>query len=133
VFGAQVALLYDAVLLIGSGSTLEAFRVEERRDARVAAAAFGTALVGGLRFVARHRLLVALALMMGGWQMAHDAAITVQILFTKHTHGLTEPQVGLPTPQIDQLARARRVDDGATDMQAQRWLKDRCARRSRRG
>ena len=60
---------------------------------------------------------------MGVRQMTHDAAVTVQILFVTHTLALTEPQVGLPTPQFAPLARAKRVDDGPTDMQAQRPLR----------
>jgi MFS family permease len=94
-FGAPVALLFNAALLVGSAAILKGIRVQDRRHAGVAAEAFWAALVGGLRFVAGHRLLVALALLMGGWQMAHYAAVTVQILFATRTLGLTEPQVGL--------------------------------------
>ena len=40
-----------------------------------------------MRFVARHRLLVALAVAVGGWQMCHHAATVVQILFATRTLG----------------------------------------------
>ena len=42
-----------------------------------------------MRFVARHRLLVALALVVGGWQACHNAALVVQILFATRTLGLS--------------------------------------------
>ena len=48
-----------------------------------------------MRFVASNRLLVALALVVGGWQMCHHAAIVVQILFATRTLGLSEQAVGL--------------------------------------
>jgi predicted MFS family arabinose efflux permease len=52
-------------------------------------------LVAGARFVAGQRLLVTLAVLMGVWQMAHYAAVTVQILFATRTLGLSEHEVGL--------------------------------------
>jgi MFS family permease len=48
-----------------------------------------------VRFVAGHRLLVALAFAMGTWQMCHNAATVVQILFATRTLGLSEQAVGL--------------------------------------
>jgi predicted MFS family arabinose efflux permease len=68
--------------------------VHERRDGRPDAH-FGRDLMAGLRFVAGQKLLVTLAVLMGLWQMAHYAAVTVQILFATRTLGLSEQQVGL--------------------------------------
>jgi predicted MFS family arabinose efflux permease len=92
--GAPLAMLANAALLIGSALILKGTRVRERRDRRPDAH-FGRDLVGGLRFVVRHPLLVRLSVLMGLWQMAHYAAVTVQILFATRTLGLTEQQVGL--------------------------------------
>ena len=97
-FGAPVTLLVNAVLLIGSAAILKGVRVHERRDAVATswqATHLWRDLVAGLRFVIGQRLLVTLALLMGVWQMAHYAAVTVQILFATRTLGLSEHEVGL--------------------------------------
>jgi MFS family permease len=94
--GAPVTLLVNAAILIGSALILKGVRVHERRDAAPAGwPAFKRDLMVGVRFVIGQRLLVALAVLMAGWQMAHYAAITVQILFATRTLGLSEQQVGL--------------------------------------
>lgn len=93
IFGAPVALLVNAALLLGSAGILRgiaAREVVERRHAH-----FWVDLKDGLRFVARTKLLVTLAILMAGWQMAHYAAVTVQILFATRTLGLSEQAVGL--------------------------------------
>ncbi len=94
VFGAPLALLVNAALLLGSALILRGIPVHERRDA-APDAHFWRDLVAGLRFVARQRLLMTLALLMGVWQMCHYAAVTVQILFATRTLGLSEQAVGL--------------------------------------
>jgi predicted MFS family arabinose efflux permease len=67
-----------------------------REEIRVAReASFWGDLVAGLRFVARTRLLVTLAVLMAIWQMAHYAALVVQILVATRTLGLSEETVGL--------------------------------------
>lgn len=93
-FGAPLALIVNAALLVASAGILKGIRVIERRDER-SQAHFWRDLVAGLRFVAGQRLLVTLAVLMGLWQMAHYAAVTVQILFATRTLGLNEQQVGL--------------------------------------
>ncbi len=93
-FGAPVALLVDAVLLLLSATILRGIRITEVRQPR-ADAHFGRDLAAGLRFVFEHRLLVALALTVGGWQLCHHAAVVVQILVATRTLGLSEQQVGL--------------------------------------
>ncbi|MCW5666014.1 MAG: MFS transporter [Piscinibacter sp.] len=92
--GAPLALLVDAALLVVSATILRGIVVDERRAVRHDAH-FWRDLKAGVRFVARQRLLVALACAVGVWQMCHHAAIVVQILFATRTLGLSEHQVGL--------------------------------------
>ena len=93
IFGAPVALLVNAALLLGSAGILRGIGVREVVERRHAH--FWVDLKDGLRFVARTKLLVTLAFLMAGWQMAHYAAVTVQILFATRTLGLSEQAVGL--------------------------------------
>ena len=92
--GAPLALLVDALLLIASAAILRGIVINEERQPRPDAR-FWRELRTGVRFVASNRLLVALALVVGGWQMCHHAAIVVQILFATRTLGLSEQAVGL--------------------------------------
>jgi MFS family permease len=94
IVGAPLALLVDAVLLLVSAAILRGIVVHEERKPR-ADAHFWRDLRTGVRFVAGHRLLVALACAVGVWQMCHHAAIVVQILFATRTLGLSEQAVGL--------------------------------------
>jgi MFS family permease len=97
VVGAPLALLVDAVLVSISALILRGVAVREAAQDGGAARRrrFWDDLKAGVRFVARHRLLVALALAVGTWQMCHQAAIVVQILFATRTLGLSEHAVGL--------------------------------------
>jgi len=92
--GAPAALLVDAVLLLVSAAILRGIAIVEDLRPR-ADAHFLRDLRAGVRFVLRHRLLVALALAVGIWQMCHNAAVVVQILFATRTLGLSEQAVGL--------------------------------------
>jgi len=92
--GAPLALLVDAVLLLISALILRGIRIHERLNDR-SGMHFWQELKVGLRFVVTHRLLVALAVLMGVWQMCHYAAMVVQILVATRTLGLSEQQVGL--------------------------------------
>jgi MFS family permease len=92
--GAPLALLVDAVLLLVSALILRGIVVHEERRPR-ADAHFWRDLRAGLRFVARKPLLVALAAVVGGWQMCHQAAMVVLILFATRTLALNEQAVGL--------------------------------------
>jgi len=91
--GAPLALLVDAVMLLWSAWILRGVRVTERREPR-ADAHFWRDLRAGLRFVADTRLLVALAAVVGGWQLFHQAAMVVNILFATRVLGLSEQQIG---------------------------------------
>ena len=93
VFGAPVALLVNAALLLASALILRGLHVDERRN--LSPAHFWRDLMAGLRFVTGTPLLVTLGVLMGVWQMCHYAASTVQILFATRTLGLNEHQIGL--------------------------------------
>jgi MFS family permease len=92
--GAPLALLVDALMLLGSALVLRGVRVRETVHAR-ADAHFGRDLQAGLRFVRTHALLVALALCVGLWQMCHHAALVVQILHATRNLGMSEQAIGL--------------------------------------
>ncbi|MCE9658235.1 MAG: MFS transporter [Burkholderiales bacterium] len=99
VVGAPLALLVDAVLVSISAAILRGVAIHEQ-PARpggegTAMALFWADLKAGVRFVARHRLLIALALVVGSWQACHHAALVVQILFATRTLGLSEQAIGL--------------------------------------
>ncbi|GAA0752003.1 MFS transporter [Ideonella azotifigens] len=94
VLGAPVALLVDAVLLVGSSWILRGLKVEEQRGS-TPPGRFWADLRAGLQFVWRQRLLITLASCVGLWQMCHQAATVVQILFATRTLGMSEHAVGL--------------------------------------
>jgi MFS family permease len=91
--GAPVALLVDAAMLLWSALILRGVRVIERTTTRADAQFWGD-LHSGLRFVARNRLLVSLAAVVGGWQLFHQAAMVVNILFATRVLGLSAEQIG---------------------------------------
>jgi MFS family permease len=92
--GAPVALLVDAVMLVFSASILRGVKVQEQREPTLPGR-FWLDLKAGLSFVRSKPLLLALAACVGGWQMCHQAATVVQILFATRTLGLSENAVGL--------------------------------------
>jgi MFS family permease len=91
--GAPLALLVDAAMCLASAWILRGIRVHET-PAAPSGRGFLAELQVGLRFVREHRLLVALAISVGVWQMCHHAAIVTQILFATRTLGLSEQAVG---------------------------------------
>ncbi len=99
IVGAPLALLVDAVLVTVSAAILRGIAIREQparpNGEGSAMAQFWADLKAGVRFVARHRLLVALALVVGSWQACHHAALVVQILFATRTLGLSEQAIGL--------------------------------------
>ncbi len=92
--GAPMALVLNAVLLLGSALILRGVQVQERREPNPDAD-FWRDLREGVRFVVGNRLLLTLGVLMGVWQMCHYAAMVVQILFATRTLGLSEQAVGL--------------------------------------
>jgi predicted MFS family arabinose efflux permease len=91
--GAPLALLVDAVMLLFSAGILRGIHVHERR-AKSAQPQFWSEMKAGLRFVASQRLLISLAILVGGWQMCNQAAAVVQILFAARRLGLSEQAIG---------------------------------------
>ena len=92
--GAPLALLVDAVLTLVTATILRGIRIHEEKPS-AHDAHFWRDLKTGVRFVLRHRLLMALAVAVGIWQMCHYAAVVVQILFATRTLGMSEQAVGL--------------------------------------
>ena len=92
--GGPLALLVDALLLLASAAILRGVRVDEQRPLR-ADAHFWRDLREGLRFVRQQRLLLLLALTVGGWQLCHHAAQVVVVLHSSRTLGLSEQAIGL--------------------------------------
>jgi MFS family permease len=90
---APVALVADAVLLTISALILRGLRVSE--VLHPSGLRFHAALRAGVAFVAGNRLLVTMACVVGGWQMCHNAALVVQILFATRELGLSAGDVGL--------------------------------------
>jgi MFS family permease len=94
IVGAPLALLVDALLLLVSAGILRGIAIHEVQRPR-ADAHFLRDLRAGVRFVVQHRLLMALAIAVGVWQMCNNAAVVVQILFATRTLGLSAQAVGL--------------------------------------
>ncbi len=92
--GAPLALLVDAAMLLGSALILRGVRVHEVREPHPEPD-FWRDLKEGVRFVRSQRLLVALATAVGAWQLCHNAALVVQILYATRELGLGESAIGL--------------------------------------
>ncbi|WP_457355610.1 MFS transporter [Roseateles sp. P5_D6] len=91
--GAPLALAVDAVALLASAVILRGIRVQEQLSAT--RGAFWPSLKEGLAFVRSHKLLISLATATGGWQLFHNAALVVQILFATRELQLAPQTVGL--------------------------------------
>ncbi|MCU7373264.1 MFS transporter [Paucibacter sp. O1-1] len=94
VLGAPMALAVDAVLVLISALILRGIKVNEE-PVKAKNADFWRDLKAGVQFVRNKRLLVSLAMAVGCWQLCHNAAIVVQILFATRTLGLSGQTVGL--------------------------------------
>jgi MFS family permease len=92
--GAPLALVLDAVMLLTSAFILRGVKVHEVRTPHPAPD-FWRDLKEGIRFVRGQRLLVALAVAVGGWQLCHNAAFVVQILHATRDLRLSENAIGL--------------------------------------
>jgi MFS family permease len=91
--GAPLALLADVAMLVGSAGILRGIRVDE--GPRHHRTRFWDAMRTGMGFVARHRLLVTMALTVGTFEICYQCALVVQILVATRLLGLSEHQVGL--------------------------------------
>lgn len=92
--GAPMALAVDAFLVLVSAAILRGIKVQEQ-PLKPGEADFWRDLKAGLRFVREQRLLIGLATAVGSWQLFHNAATVVQILFATRTLGLSGQTVGL--------------------------------------
>ena len=94
VVGAPLALLVDALMLVFSAAILRGLPVQEAPPA-ARELHFLRDLGTGLRFVRNTPLLVALAVLVGGWQLCQNAVQGVQILHASRGLGLSEQAIGL--------------------------------------
>jgi len=92
--GAPFALLADALMLMLSVLILRGLKVQENLVVKEQSH-FWRDLKEGLRFVVRQPLLMSLSVSVGFWQLCHQCAMVVQILFATRQLGLNENQVGL--------------------------------------
>ena len=92
--GAPWALAVDALMLAFSATILRGIRVTEQLATR-SAESFVQQLGVGLRFVRSQPLLPVLGATVGGWQLCHNAALVVQILFATRELGMSSSAVGL--------------------------------------
>lgn len=90
--GAPFALLADAMLLLVSAAILRGTVMRETPSTDHPP--FWPAMRAGFHFVRTHRLLVAMAICVGVWQMCNQAASVVQILVATRDLGLGERAVG---------------------------------------
>jgi MFS family permease len=91
--GAPIALVATAVLLLISASILRGVAAKEAASATKDA--FWAAMREGIQFVRGERLLSALAICVGAWQLCNQTAMVVQILFATRELGLSARGVGL--------------------------------------
>ena len=92
--GPPIALLLDALMVLASAAILRGLPVREQRPPQ-SGADFWRDLRDGLRFVRREHLLLALALVVGCWQLCHHAAQVVVILHATRSLSLSEQAIGL--------------------------------------
>jgi MFS family permease len=90
--GAPFALLADALLLLVSASILRG--VYSKETVGSDHPRFWAAMRDGFHFVRTHRLLVAMAVCVGSWQLLNQMASVVQILVATRELGLGERAVG---------------------------------------
>jgi MFS family permease len=91
--GAPLALAVDAVMLAVSTLILRGIRVHEDLPPRQEQA-FWRELKAGLRFVRERELLVSMAIVVAAWNLFHNGAMVVQILFATRELKLAPQTVG---------------------------------------
>ena len=92
-FGAPLALLVDALMLLVSVLLLRGLKVQEE-PVSTATTHFWHDLLEGLRFVRGNRLLMTVAFTTGLWQFTIQCAVVAQMLFATQLLGLSEHQIG---------------------------------------
>jgi MFS family permease len=97
VFGAPLALVMDAFLLIGSVVMLKGIHIHEVVPPRSTwkDRSFKEDLLKGLAFVKSQKMLLEMAAIVGAWQFFSQLALSVQIIFAVKDLGLDETLVSL--------------------------------------
>jgi MFS family permease len=97
VFGAPLALVMDALLLIGSVVMLKGIRIHEEVPPRSTwkDRSFKEDLLKGVRFVKSQKMLLEMAATVGAWQFFAQMALSVQIIFAVKDLGLDETLVSM--------------------------------------
>jgi MFS family permease len=87
--GAPLALLANCTVLLASVASLRRLELAEPPPRREHPP-FWPQFKEGIRFVAGDRLLLSMALAVGGWQMLQTGAMTTQVLFATRELNLSE-------------------------------------------
>ncbi len=97
VFGAPLALVMDAFLLIGSVVMLRGIRIHEEVPPRSTwkDRSFMDELMKGVNFVKSQKMLIEMAATVGAWQFFAQLALSVQIIFAVKDLGLDETLVSM--------------------------------------
>jgi MFS family permease len=97
VFSAPLALVMDALLLIGSVLMLRGIQIHEEVAPRATwkDRSFKEELLKGLAFVRSQKMLLEMAATVGAWQFFAQLALSVQIIFAVKDLGLDETLVSL--------------------------------------
>ncbi len=97
VFGAPLALVMDAFLLIGSVVMLRGIRIHEVVPPRSTwkDRSFKEELMKGVNFVKSQKMLIEMAATVGAWQFFAQLALSVQIIFAVKDLGLDETLVSM--------------------------------------
>jgi len=97
VFGAPLALVMDAFLLIGSVVMLRGIRIHEEVPPRSTwkDRSFMDELMKGVNFVKSQKMLIEMAATVGAWQFFAQLALSVQIIFAVKDLGLDETLVAM--------------------------------------
>ena len=91
--GAPIALVANAILLAASALVLRGIRVHE--EVRRVSGRLWPAMGQGLRFVVDTPLLRRMSICCAIWQLCHNSALVVQILFATRVLGLDAASVGM--------------------------------------
>jgi MFS family permease len=96
-FGAPLALVMDAFLLIGSVLMLRGIRIHEEVPPRATwkDRSFRHDLMKGVNFVKSQKMLIEMAIIVGAWQFFAQLALSVQIIFAVKDLGLNETLVSM--------------------------------------
>jgi MFS family permease len=92
-FGFPLAILLNCGLMLWSAVVLRGLRVHDQ-PAATRPAGFWPELLEGIRFVRHDRLLLTMALSVGGWQVFQTGAMVTQVLFATRELGLSAMAFG---------------------------------------